>query len=117
MASPDISPTFCISSGSRELHRLVCAPLPAHVFLFKPLTPCRRPGLRDEFIRVSQTATQSVHSLSFEIGQYLSVNIDTKALDLGGGGPRMLASQITDLKNWTLDEEFFKRHPHLRAAV
>uniref|UniRef100_A0A8H7TTL7 BZIP domain-containing protein n=1 Tax=Bionectria ochroleuca TaxID=29856 RepID=A0A8H7TTL7_BIOOC len=28
------------------------------------------PGLRDEFIRVSQTATQSVHSLSFEIGQY-----------------------------------------------
>ncbi|KAK7219470.1 hypothetical protein V2G26_007473 [Clonostachys chloroleuca] len=75
------------------------------------------PGLRDEFIRVSQTATQSVHSLSFEIGQYLSVNIDTKALDLGGGGPRMLASQITDLKNWTLDEEFFKRHPHLRAAV
>ncbi|CAG9977390.1 unnamed protein product [Clonostachys byssicola] len=75
------------------------------------------PGLRDEFIRVSQTATQSVHSLSFEIGQYLSVNIDTNALDLGGGGPRMLASQITDLKNWTLDEEFFKRHPHLRAAV
>ena len=54
--------------------------------------------------------------MALDIGTHLKVHIDTSRLDFATG-PTGIASQITNLSNWSLDGGFYDQYPQWKGIL
>lgn len=64
---------------------------------------------------MSISDSQSVYDVSLDVGKYLTVDIQVRDSDLAN--PQRISAQLSNLANWKLDREFFRRYPQWKGSI
>ncbi|KAM5353391.1 hypothetical protein ACJ41O_000041 [Fusarium nematophilum] len=74
------------------------------------------PEIREGLIHMSLSDSQTLHDISYDVGRYLTVDIQAAEHDLLND-PQQISAQILNLSNWKLDREFFDRYPQWKSLA
>ncbi|KAI8671934.1 hypothetical protein NCS56_00655600 [Fusarium sp. Ph1] len=78
------------------------------------------PEIRDGMIRMTgstQSHAANLDVVSMDIARYMTVDIQATESDLWGRSQQSITTEILDLANWKLGNEFFEIYPQLKGPT